>query len=129
MIFWTVMYTEIYLLTKSIWPIVLMHTTEDALVNPHIFEGYIQVAQGKEFLVSPTAGIITTFLYLIVGLLLRKKTTNEKNFAINFNNYYGSLKRVMDFLRRSNVQKQGEWVAEKYNSAGLSVMYKQLLIK
>lgn len=35
----------------------------------------------------------------------------------------------MDFLRRSIVQKQGEWVAEKYNSAGLSVMYKQLLIK
>lgn len=73
MIFWTVMYTEIYLLTKSIWPLVLMHTTEDALVNPLILEGYIQVAQGKEFLVSPTAGIITTFLYLIVGLLLRTK--------------------------------------------------------
>ncbi len=71
------MYTEIYLLTKSIWPIVLMHTTEDALVNPHIFEGYIQVAQGKEFLVSPTAGIITTFLYLIVGLLLRIKRKKQ----------------------------------------------------
>jgi len=73
MICWTVMYTEIYLITKSIWPLVLMHMTEDALVNPLILDGYIKIAQGKEFLVSPTAGIITTMLYLMVGLLLRTK--------------------------------------------------------
>lgn len=73
MICWTVMYTEIYLITKSIWPLVLMHMTEDALVNPLILDGYIKIAQGKEFLVSPTAGIITTILYLMVGLLLRTK--------------------------------------------------------
>ncbi|MGE7928027.1 CPBP family glutamic-type intramembrane protease [Lysinibacillus xylanilyticus] len=73
MICWTVMYTEIYLMTKSIWPLVLMHMTEDALVNPLILDGYIKIAQGKEFLVSPTAGIITTILYLMVGLLLRTK--------------------------------------------------------
>ncbi|QPQ29624.1 CPBP family intramembrane glutamic endopeptidase [Lysinibacillus sp. JNUCC 51] len=73
MICWTVMYTEIYLMTKSIWPLVLMHMTEDALVNPLILDGYIKIAQGKEFLVSPTAGIITTMLYLMVGCLLRTK--------------------------------------------------------
>ncbi|MGE7675532.1 CPBP family glutamic-type intramembrane protease [Lysinibacillus sp. NPDC094403] len=73
MICWTVMYTEIYLMTKSIWPLVLMHMTEDALVNPLILDGYIKIAQGKEFFVSPTAGIITTLLYLMVGLILRTK--------------------------------------------------------
>ena len=73
MICWTVMYTEIYLMTRSIWPLVLMHMTEDALVNPLILDGYIKLAQGKEFLVSPSAGILTTFLYLIVGWLLRGK--------------------------------------------------------
>ncbi|MCR8854108.1 CPBP family intramembrane glutamic endopeptidase [Lysinibacillus fusiformis] len=73
MICWTVMYTEIYLMTKSIWPLVLMHMTEDALVNPLILDGYIKITHGKEFLVSPTAGIITTMLYLMVGLLLRTK--------------------------------------------------------
>jgi len=73
MICWTVMYTEIYLMTRSIWPLVLMHMTEDALVNPLILDGYIKIAQGKEFLVSPSAGILTTCLYLIVGWLLRKK--------------------------------------------------------
>jgi len=73
MICWTVMYTEIYLMTRSIWPLVLMHMTEDALVNPLIFDGYIKLAQGKEFLVSPSAGILTTCLYLVVGWLLRVK--------------------------------------------------------
>lgn len=73
MICWTVMYTEIYLMTRSIWPLILMHMTEDALVNPLILDGYIKLAQGKEFLVSPSAGILTTCLYLIVGLLLRGK--------------------------------------------------------
>lgn len=73
MICWTVMYTEIYLMTRSIWPLVLMHMTEDALVNPLILDGYIKIAQGKEFLVSPSAGILTTCLYLIVGWLLRMK--------------------------------------------------------
>ncbi|GLC88035.1 CPBP family intramembrane glutamic endopeptidase [Lysinibacillus piscis] len=71
MIIWTIMYTEIYLLTKSIWPLVIMHATEDALINPLMLEGYIQIAQGKEFFVSPTAGIVTTLLYLGIGLLLR----------------------------------------------------------
>jgi len=77
MICWTVMYTEIYLMTKSIWPLGLMHMTEDALVNPLIFDGYIKIAQGKEFLVYPTAGIITTMLYLLIGLLLRTKRKSE----------------------------------------------------
>ncbi|KOY81329.1 CPBP family intramembrane metalloprotease [Lysinibacillus macroides] len=81
-IFWNVMYTEIYLMTKSIWPLVLMHMTEDALVNPLILEGYLNIVQGKEILVSPTAGIITTFLYLLVGLMLRAKRKKREGRMI-----------------------------------------------
>ncbi|WP_341300079.1 CPBP family intramembrane glutamic endopeptidase [Lysinibacillus sp. FSL H8-0500] len=81
-IFWNVMYTEIYLMTKSIWPLVLMHMTEDALVNPLILEGYLNIAQGKEILISPTAGIITTFLYLLVGLMLRTKRKRQESRRI-----------------------------------------------
>ncbi|MEG0259222.1 MAG: CPBP family intramembrane glutamic endopeptidase [Lysinibacillus sp.] len=84
MIFWTVMYTEIYLMTKSIWPLVLMHMTEDALVNPLILDGYINIAQGKEILVSPSAGILTTLLYFTVGLLLRaRRKKQEGKFVLN----------------------------------------------
>ncbi|MGE8203393.1 CPBP family glutamic-type intramembrane protease [Heyndrickxia sp. NPDC080065] len=84
MIFWTVMYTEIYLMTKTIWPLVLMHMTEDALVNPLILDGYIKITQGKEILVSPSAGIITTLLYLVVGLLLRgRRKRLEEESVLN----------------------------------------------
>lgn len=84
MICWTVMYTEIYLMTRSIWPLILMHMTEDALVNPLILDGYIKLAQGKEFLVSPSAGILTTCLYLIVGWLLRgKRKKLRSGYGVN----------------------------------------------
>lgn len=85
MICWTVMYTEIYLMTRSIWPLVLMHMTEDALVNPLILDGYIKLAQGKEFLVSPSAGILTTCLYLVIGWLLRvKRKKMRSGYGVKF---------------------------------------------
>lgn len=34
---WTVMYTEIFRVTKSMWPLVIMHTMEDAVINPFFF--------------------------------------------------------------------------------------------
>lgn len=92
MICWTVMYTEIYLMTKSIWPLVLMHMTEDALVNPLILDGYIKIAPGKEFLVSPTAGVITTLLYLMVGLLLRTKRKKLERRNKSKNGYPAAIK-------------------------------------
>ncbi len=72
LICWAVMYAEIYRLTKSIWPLVIMHMVEDALVNPLIINGYIKIGSGKEILISPIIGIITTILYLAVGLGIRK---------------------------------------------------------
>lgn len=31
---WTVMYTEVFRITRSVWPSVIMHTMEDAVINP-----------------------------------------------------------------------------------------------
>jgi hypothetical protein len=72
MIFWTVMYTEIFRITKSIWPAVLMHMMEDAVINHLVIDGHIKISSGKEILISLIAGIITTLLYVIVGLLIRQ---------------------------------------------------------
>lgn len=69
---WAVMYTEIYRLTKSIWPLVILHMVEDTLINPLILGGYIKITPGKEIFISPIIGIITTMLYLAVGLGIRK---------------------------------------------------------
>lgn len=71
MICWSVMYTELYRVTKSIWPCIILHMVEDSLINPLVISGYISIAAGKEIFVSPISGIITTILYLAVGLGIR----------------------------------------------------------
>ncbi|KKG12273.1 type II CAAX prenyl endopeptidase Rce1 family protein [Methanosarcina sp. 2.H.A.1B.4] len=68
---WTVMYVELFRVTKSIWPCVVLHTVEDSLVNPLVISGYISIVAGKEILISPIIGIITSILYLFVGLGIR----------------------------------------------------------
>jgi hypothetical protein len=73
MICWAVMFTELYRITKSIWPVVLLHTVEDSLINHLVIDGHITIIVGKEIMVSPIAGIITSILYIGVGLFLRKK--------------------------------------------------------
>jgi membrane protease YdiL (CAAX protease family) len=71
MIFWSVMFIELYRVTKSIWPCILLHMVEDSLINPLVISGYITIAPGKEILISPITGLITSALYLAVGLGIR----------------------------------------------------------
>jgi hypothetical protein len=68
---WTVMFTELFRVTKSVWPCVLLHTVEDSLINPLQISGYIGIAAGKEIFVSPINGILTSILYVAVGLGIR----------------------------------------------------------
>jgi hypothetical protein len=77
MMVWTVMFVELFLITKSVWTVVLLHAVEDALINHLVIDGYVQIITGKEILISPICGIIPTFLYLIVGLLLRHNRKNQ----------------------------------------------------
>jgi len=71
MICWSIMFVELYRITKSIWPVVLLHMMEDSLINHLIIDGHITIASGKEIWISPISGIITTSLYITIGLLLR----------------------------------------------------------
>ena len=73
MIVWTVMFVEIFRLTNSIWPVVLLHAMEDAVVNPLVIDGHISIASGMEIFISPICGIIPTALYLMIGLWLRRR--------------------------------------------------------
>jgi len=69
---WGVMYIELYRVTQSIWPGVLLHMVEDALINPLVIGGFISIAAGTQILVSPICGIITSILYLLIGLGIRR---------------------------------------------------------
>lgn len=77
MICWSVMFIELYRITKSIWPCVILHTVEDALINPLVISGYISIASGKEIIISPITGIITSAFYLAIGFGLRKARIRE----------------------------------------------------
>ncbi len=68
---WTIMYTEIFFLSHSLWIVVLMHTMEDSL-NPLISEGFVNIPSEYNWLISPSLWIIPLTIYLCVGLYLRK---------------------------------------------------------
>lgn len=73
MLVWTVMFTEIFRITQSIWPVILLHAVEDALINHLVIDGHIQIASQKEIWISPIIGILPAVLYLFIGLWLRKQ--------------------------------------------------------
>ena len=68
---WTIMYTEIFFLSRSLLLVVLMHSMKDAL-NPLISEGFTVISPDKILLVSPLFGVIPTLIYLAIGLYLRR---------------------------------------------------------
>lgn len=67
MLCWSVMFIELYRVTKSIWPCVILHMVEDSLINPLVISGYISMATGKEIFISPINGVITSIFYLAIG--------------------------------------------------------------
>ena len=68
---WTIMYTEIFFLSRSLLLVVLMHSMKDAL-NPLISEGFTVISPDKTLLLSPLFGLIPTLIYLAIGLFLRR---------------------------------------------------------
>ena len=76
---WTIMYTEIFFLSRSLLLVVLMHSMKDAL-NPLISEGFTVISPDKTLLISPLFGIIPTLIYLAIGLYLRKIRKSKESF-------------------------------------------------
>ncbi len=68
---WTIMFTEIFRVTKSVWPCVILHMIEDSLINHLAISGYINIASGREILISPINGALASILYIAVGLGIR----------------------------------------------------------
>lgn len=73
MVCWTIMYVEIYRITKSVWPCVLMHTVEDAVPNVMVMTGgFVSLTKMGDILLNPISGVITTAIFITIGLLLRR---------------------------------------------------------
>jgi hypothetical protein len=69
---WTIVFVEIWFLTKSIWPAVLMHMVEDAFITSLLLDSSFQISGGKDLLIHPVVGIISIMLFTVVGLYLRR---------------------------------------------------------
>jgi len=81
MVAWAIVYGELYLLTRSIWPAVLMHMVEDAFLNQLFTDGHIAIVPGTDWLISPVNGVISIALWIAVGVGLnryRKRTEAKK---------------------------------------------------
>lgn len=72
MVCWTAMYVEIYRLTKSVWPCILMHMSGNFLTVIVSADGYISFTRNGDIWLNPTNGIISIILYLSIGILLKK---------------------------------------------------------
>lgn len=78
---WTVMYTEIFRITGSVWPLVIAHTMEDAVINPLLLLGIVTVEKNQAFLFSLSVGLVPTILYLMVGLSIRRWRKTRTTFG------------------------------------------------
>lgn len=67
---WAVPFTELFRLSGSVWPVVLMHTVEDAL-NPMLLEGHVRIDPRSKAALSPVVGVLPAALHIGLGLGLR----------------------------------------------------------
>ncbi len=77
---WTVMYTEVFRMTNSVWPSVIMHTMEDAVINPLLLLGMVSVEKSQAVLFSLSVGMVPTILYLVAGLYMRRERIKREQY-------------------------------------------------
>jgi hypothetical protein len=77
---WAFVYGELRLLTNSIWPAVLMHAVEDALLFTLVIDGHIHILPGTDWLISPMNGLISVVLFIAIGIGLRQLRIRRGQF-------------------------------------------------
>lgn len=71
----SIVYGEILLITKSVWPAVFMHTGGNAFIDTMIIQKYINVNEGFHYVAMPSPeGIITILITAATGFWLYKRS-------------------------------------------------------
>lgn len=88
MVCWAVMFVELYRITRSVWPGVLMHATQDAFPNLLIHNisdgGVMTFAKMADPWFNPLYGVMTTALFVAIGLWLRTvRIKKERSKSMN----------------------------------------------
>lgn len=66
---WIIMFTELYRITRSIWPCVILHAVINSL---EVIYKYVSVAGGKDIFINYDSGIIALIICICIGMLMRK---------------------------------------------------------
>ncbi len=71
-------YGEVRLLTRSVWPVLLLHTVSNAVGAPLLIQGFLRIAPGMDVVVSPGPGsFISVLLNLTLGFGLYRLRKNS----------------------------------------------------
>lgn len=65
---WAIVFGEIRLLTDSVWPALLMHAVEDAVLLQLFEARLIRIMPGTDWLISPMNGLVMIFFFTLLGI-------------------------------------------------------------
>lgn len=78
LVVWSFLFGELYRLTRSVWPCVLMHAVEDGVPTMlFVTSGFMKLKTGASFILEPTQGLISLFIMFLVAVWLRKRRINS----------------------------------------------------
>jgi membrane protease YdiL (CAAX protease family) len=78
----SIVYGELRLLTHSVWPPLLLHTVGNALVDVLVVQGFVQLAPGMDFLVSPGhQSLLTMMVFALIGIGLHQQRQRRRQGA------------------------------------------------
>lgn len=74
MIIWSILFVEIYRMTESVWPCVILHSMEEATSAILVATGaFVKYSGLGQTLFDPVTGILSIIIIAGAGLFLRKK--------------------------------------------------------
>ena len=75
----SIVYGEIRILSKSVWPALMMHAAGNAIFNPLIGEGFISFTPGKELLATVgIEGAVGIVIMLLLGIWIHNWRINHQ---------------------------------------------------
>jgi hypothetical protein len=77
-----ILFGELRLVSKSVWPVFILHNVINALSMPLLINGFIKVNGAMGVIFTPTnEGVFTSILFGVAGLMIyqyrMKKTANN----------------------------------------------------
>ncbi|MGQ0513724.1 ketopantoate reductase C-terminal domain-containing protein, partial [Bacillus sp. D-CC] len=134
MVSWSIMYVEIYRLTKSVWPCVIMHAIEDAVPTVLVtITGIITLTKGSDFIRNVFEESVQ--IMRVLGAPVKGNIAEEHMKTIDKISYgmKSSMQRDMEkgsFIEGKHLQGYLLDVAEQFSIAAplLGTIYQNLKV-